>query len=148
MQKAKEGAVPVFNLFSGLVSVVRGSKRLCGSNGICVCVCRTVGATHREEENLGRRRDSQELFFFFFLPLISEVARRGLSKVVKSICSGEGGKEKRLVARGKEHKGKIVHWERYSPWPWCSQTGLADRMIDCFVRGPRVRPELEALCLS
>lgn len=105
-------------------------------------------------QHTGRRKTwagggiARSSFFFFFLPLISEVARRGLSKVVKSICSGEGGKEKRLVARGKEHKGKIVHWERYSPWPWCSQTGLADRMIDCFVRGPRVRPELEALCLS
>lgn len=51
-----------------------------------------------------------------FFSLISEVTRRGgLSKVVKSICSREGGKEKRLVARGKEHKGKIVHWEHCSP---------------------------------
>lgn len=52
--------------------------------------------------------------------LISEVeggrgGGGGLSRVVKSICSGEGGKEKRLVAREKEHKGKIVHWERCSP---------------------------------
>lgn len=65
----------------------------------------------------GRTKSGQEegppgaLFF----SLISEVTGRGLSKVVKSICSGEGGKEKRLVARGKEHKGKIVHWERCSP---------------------------------
>lgn len=51
-----------------------------------------------------------------FFSLIPEVTRRGgLSKVVKSICSREGGKEKRLVARGKEHKGKIVHREHCSP---------------------------------
>ena len=67
--------------------------------------------------------------------------------MVKSICSGEGGEEKRLVARGKAHKGKIVH-RSGAPGPRCSQTGLADRMIDCFVKGPRVCPELEALCLS
>lgn len=50
-----------------------------------------------------------------FFSLISEVTGTALSKVVKSICSREGGKEKRLVARGKEHKGKIVHWEHCSP---------------------------------
>lgn len=42
-----------------------------------------------------------------FFSLIPEVARRGLRKVVKSICSGEGGKEKRLVARGRSTKGKL-----------------------------------------
>lgn len=65
-----------------------------------------------EQENLGQDEGQPGAPFFSF---ISEVTGRALSKVVKSICSREGGKEKRLVARGKEHKGKIVHWEHFSP---------------------------------
>lgn len=71
-------------------------------------MCVHYGGGKEGEGNLCKGRAIQELCSFFF---ISEVARRGLSKVVKPICSEEGGKEKRLVARRKEHKGKIVRWE-------------------------------------
>lgn len=78
---------------------------------MCVCVPGMWGPTG------GGRKPGQEEGWpgSSFFSLMSEVARwGGLSKVVKSICSGEGGKEKRLVASGKEHKGKIVHRERCS----------------------------------
>lgn len=76
-----------------------------------VCVSEGHGAQGGGEKPGQEEGQPGALFF----SLISEVTGRGLSKVVKSICSGEGGKEKRLLARGKEHKGKIVHWERCSP---------------------------------
>lgn len=73
--------------------------------------------------------------------------------MVKSICSGEHTKEKVSGKREGAQREIVVSLSSLSsgallPWPWCSQTGLADRMIDCFVKGPRVRLELEALCLS
>lgn len=83
-----------------------------------MCVRGTWGPHKGEEENPGRGRGSEEL-----PSLLSEVTRRGLSKVVKSICSRKGGKERRLVARGKKHKGKIVHWER------CSRGRGVDRLV-------------------
>ena len=98
-----------------------------------------------EQENLGQEEGKPGAPFFSF---ISEVTGTALSKVVKSICSREGGKEKKLVARGKGAQRENCTLGAFLSWLWCSQTGLADRMIDCFVKGPRVCPELEALCLS
>ena len=65
-QGAKEGAVPAFHLFSGWVSVVRGSKGLCRSKGVCVCVCvcpKDEKATGRQGEP-GQEEEQPEAPFF------------------------------------------------------------------------------------
>ena len=91
-----------------------------GLTGIgCVCP-RDRGATQGGGVKPGQGEGQPGAPIF---SLISEGTRRGLSKVVKSICSREGGKERRLVARGKKHKGKIVHWER------CSRGRGVDRLV-------------------
>lgn len=66
--------------------------------------------------------------------------------MVKPISAREGGEEK-VSGKSEGAQRENCTLGAWPPWLWCSQTGLADRMIDCFVKGPRVRPELEALCL-
>ena len=56
--------------------MVRGSKELCGSKGVCVCV-QGMRGPQGDKENLGRRRNGQGLRSFL---LISEVTGRGFKQ--------------------------------------------------------------------
>lgn len=118
-----------------------------GEEGVsCLCL-RDVGAQRRRRRGetwAGGEAAGAPLF-----SLTSEVSgggeggrgRGGLSRVVKSICSGEGGEEKRLGARGKEHKGKIVHWERCSARPAAVQPDWFSRQNDrLFCQGSKGVP--------
>lgn len=59
------------------------------------------GKPGQEEGQLGT------LFFSSISEVTEGGGAGGLSKVVKSICSREGGKEKRLVREGRRTKGKL-----------------------------------------